>query len=202
MAITTYAELKTAIANWVDHANLGDRVDEFIDLAEARMNDELRVRRMLTRTYETISSEFVSLPTGWLGMRNLDYTSGGIRYSLKYETPEWMDRQHDGGTGQPRAYTILGSEIQLWPAPDTSYRLDWSYWKAITALSDADTTNWVLTNHPDLYLFGAGAEANKYLKNIPEYKNDLARFGELLKRIQRADKRDKYSGAALQVRVA
>jgi len=38
MAIGTYAELQTAVANWLDRSDLTDRIQEFIDLAEARIN--------------------------------------------------------------------------------------------------------------------------------------------------------------------
>lgn len=202
MSITTYAELKTAVANWIDHSNLTDRVPEFITLCEARMNRELRVRRMLQRSHLTTSNEFVGVPSTWLGLRGISYTIGGARHSLKYETPEWMDRKHDNEAGPPIAYTILGSELQFWPSPDSSYRFDISYFKTIPALSDANADNWVLDNHPDLYLFGSTAEAHRYLKNMEEYQADLARFYETLKQVHQADKRDKYSGSALQIRVA
>ena len=36
MAITTFSELKTAVANWLDRSDLTDRIPEFIALAEAR----------------------------------------------------------------------------------------------------------------------------------------------------------------------
>ena len=38
MAIGTYAELKTAIANFLARDDLTDRIPEFISLAEARMS--------------------------------------------------------------------------------------------------------------------------------------------------------------------
>ena len=43
MAIGTYAELKTAVANWLDRDDLTDRIPEFIALAEAKMNRNLRI---------------------------------------------------------------------------------------------------------------------------------------------------------------
>ena len=44
MAIGTFAELKTATANWLDRSDLTDRIPEFIALAEARFNRVLRIR--------------------------------------------------------------------------------------------------------------------------------------------------------------
>ena len=46
MAIGTYAELQTAVANWLDRDDLTDRIPEFIALAEAKMNRNLRISLM------------------------------------------------------------------------------------------------------------------------------------------------------------
>ena len=48
MAIGTFAQLKTAAANWLDRSDLTDRIPEFIALAEARFNRILRTRDMET----------------------------------------------------------------------------------------------------------------------------------------------------------
>ena len=47
MAIGTYAELQTAVANWLDRGDLTERIKEFIGLAEARMNRVLRLQLMV-----------------------------------------------------------------------------------------------------------------------------------------------------------
>jgi hypothetical protein len=44
MAITTYAELQAAAANWLVRGDLTARIPEFITLAEARLNRVLRAR--------------------------------------------------------------------------------------------------------------------------------------------------------------
>jgi len=36
MAISTYSELKTAVANWLDRSDLTDVIPDFITLAETR----------------------------------------------------------------------------------------------------------------------------------------------------------------------
>ena len=46
MAIGTYAELQTAVANWLDRDDLTDRIPEFIALAEAKMNRNQRISLM------------------------------------------------------------------------------------------------------------------------------------------------------------
>ena len=45
MSIATYAELRTAVENWLDHTLFTARVPEFIALFEAAANRRLRVRQ-------------------------------------------------------------------------------------------------------------------------------------------------------------
>ena len=54
MAINTYATLQTAVANWLDRSDLTDRIPEFIALAEARMNRNLRLALMLNVDQTTL----------------------------------------------------------------------------------------------------------------------------------------------------
>ena len=62
MAISTYSELQTAAANWLDRSDLSDRIPEFIALAEARFNRILRIRDM-----ETVSTAIsTAAGTGYL----------------------------------------------------------------------------------------------------------------------------------------
>lgn len=202
MAITTYAELQTAIANWMNRTDLTTRIPEFIQLAEDDMNEVLRTRKQIQRSYTTLTGEFVAVPTDFLAFRNVDVTSGGKRYPVKYESPEYMDRKNDGSSGRPYFFTILGGEMQLYPPPDTGLRLDITYFQKIPSLSDTNTTNWVLDDHSKAYLHGALVHANQYVKNLQAAGEQNSQFRSALQSIQSADKRDKYSGSSLQIRLA
>ena len=70
MSITTYAELQTAAANWLNRTDLTARIAEFIDLSESQFNRRLRTRSQLTRTQATVSTQFVGLPSDLLEMQN------------------------------------------------------------------------------------------------------------------------------------
>ena len=49
MALSTYAELKTSIANWLNRSDLTDEIsNDFIKLVESEYNSKLRIRKMLT----------------------------------------------------------------------------------------------------------------------------------------------------------
>jgi hypothetical protein len=81
--------------------------------------------------------------------------------------------------GKPQYYTVVGSQLEFIPTPDTQYEGELTYYAKIPALSDSNTSNWLLTYAPDLYLYGALIEAEPYLKNDER----VGLWGELYLRV-------------------
>jgi hypothetical protein len=202
MAIDSYANLKTALANWLDRSDLTSRLDEFIELAEARFADDIRIRAMETTVTQalTAGTRSYSLPTGYLQGRNFQINTDPIT-ALEYVTPEMMDRIWAGSkTGRPKTYTILGDNYLLGPSPDTADTLEITYYKEFTPLSSGATTNWLILNRPNLYLYACLLEAAPFLGN-PEEAGVWARYyQEALERLHEADARDRFSGSALTIK--
>ena len=71
MALTTFAGLKSSIADWLNRSDLTTQIPDFIALAEADFNAKLRIRQMEQIDAITIDSETESVPTGFIGVRSL-----------------------------------------------------------------------------------------------------------------------------------
>ena len=94
MAIGTFAQLKTAAANWLDRSDLTDRIPEFIALTEARFNRILRIRDMetvSTAISTTGGTREYSLPTGFVQMKEFHLTTDPLK-PMAYIKPEMMKR--------------------------------------------------------------------------------------------------------------
>jgi len=203
MAISTYAELKTGIANWLDRTDLTDKIPDFIALAESRHRRDFKIRRMETRvTANTIAdTEYYSLPDNYVAMRNIQLNTDP-KTSLEYMTPEQMDRVRAGSTtGKPKAYSIMGNTFQLRPIPDGVYEIEMLYYKYFTALSDSNTTNDMLTFHPDLYLYGALVEAEPYLNNDKRIQTWAGFYDRAKADLIATNERDRHSGVAPTTRI-
>tara|TARA_R100000278_G_C5454782_1_gene158703 strand:+ start:402 stop:1028 length:627 start_codon:yes stop_codon:yes gene_type:complete len=203
MALTNYSELKTAIANWLDRSDLDDRIPEFIQLAEARHRRDFKIRRMETRvTASTIAdTEYYSLPDNFVAMRNIQLNTDP-KTALEYMTPEQMDRVRGGSTtGKPKAYSIIGNNFQLRPIPDSVYEIEMLYFKYFTALSDSNTTNDMLTFHPDAYLYGSLVEAEPYLQNDKRIQVWAGFYDRAKQDIISSNERDRHSGVAPTTRI-
>jgi hypothetical protein len=67
MSITTYAELKTAVANWLARADLTDRIPEFILMAEDRIARELHDDQTMERFIGVVFRPTVDVPASGVG---------------------------------------------------------------------------------------------------------------------------------------
>jgi len=203
MAIGTYAELKTAVSNWAKRSDTAftDRVDEFLDLAEAYLNRKLRTLDMeASTTIATVDgTSTVNLPSDFLQGKVL-YLAGGLG-EVELVAPSVIARTYLGiSEGQPKAAALYpGNKLQLGPTPDGVYTLNLTYYQKIPALSGSQTTNWLLTKWPDLYLQACLYEAHNFLM-------DSARAGEarilrdsLMLEVQKSDKESK--GSAISPRI-
>ena len=206
MALSTFTELKDAIADWLDRSDLTARIPDFIALAEARINREIRIRPMEVRStmYATVDQQYFNLPGGYIQMRNIQLNTNPTT-PLEYITPEMLDRLYGSTTtGKPRAYTLIGDEIQLAPIPDSAYQIEMAFYEKFTALGDGTsgtvTSNWLTKNAPDILLYGALMEAEPFIKNDERVAVWLNGYGNAIDKLQKADQRDRHSGSAMRVR--
>ena len=206
MAIGTYAELQTAVANWLDRDDLTDRIPEFIALAEAKMNRNLRISLM-----ENVSTDILMaggtrdypLPTGFTGMKEFHLTTSPIT-PLSYITPEMMNRMWAGSnTGSPQAFTLFSDagtrKIRVGPSPDSDYTTSMLFLKKIDNLSVSNPTETMLTENPDVYLYGALLEAEPFLMNDARVQLWGTMLQQVAKDLQDRDIFDRHSGSALRV---
>ena len=202
MAISNYSELQTAVANWLDRDDLAARIPEFIVLCEARFNRSLRIRAMETLdiSVDTVGgTSTVALPTGYVQMRDISLITSPIT-QLQYVTPEIMNRLNAGSlTGKPETYTIIANSILFGPTPDDAYDISMLYYKTFDPLTDVAPTNWVITNAPDVYLYGTLLEAEPFLMNDQRVQLWATALTQSITTLQEQDNKDRHSGSALRV---
>lgn len=157
MAISNYQELKDEVIGWSKRSDQDLNIDNFIILAESEMYNHprksLRLRDTEIRATASMSitSRFLALPTGFNKMRSMRINVTDDYNVLTFTTPEGMSRRDD--TGQPLYFTV-SNQIEFDILPDEAYEVEQNYYGTAVGISSANTTNDVLTNHPDIYLFG------------------------------------------------
>jgi hypothetical protein len=205
MALETYADLKSAVAAWMDRTDLTAVIPDFIRLFETTANAELPLRTRFNLGTETLTTvggtATVNLPADFLEARSLINQTSPVTVLAPY-TASALYSHIDFPTqgGPPVGFTYVADALELAPVPDAAYSLKLYYYRRIAPLSDANTTNWLLTNFPNLYLFGSLVAAEAYLGMDPRLKlwGDL--YGDMMQKLAEANERGQYGGAPLVVK--
>ena len=169
MPLTNLSELRSAIADFgTGRTDLTSQtIDNFITLAEhdiehgtyteggGVVSPALRVRSMEAGVNLTLTGEFTNLPADYLQMREVSWVSVTNKPPLKYVTPEAFDSTfRSTSSGPAKVWTIVGSQLRVGPAASASDVLRITYYASLPPLVDHGT-NWLMTNFPNVYLYGS-----------------------------------------------
>jgi hypothetical protein len=197
-----YAELKTSVADFLNRQDLTSTIPTFIQLAEADFNRTIRHRSMLTRATAVLDAQFTGLPSDFLEAKNVQLNSTPV-VSLEYVSIEEADRLRAAyPTGQPQWYTIVGDQIEVAPVPDVEYTIELVYYKKIPTLSDSNTSNWLISNHLDAYLYGSLMHSAPYLKNDERIQVWGTLYKAAIADMNLASEKAEYSGSGLKMRAS
>jgi len=167
MTITNFGTLKTAIADTLNRDDLTSVIPTFVSLAQAQFNRKIRSHRQITRGSLTIDAQFEALPADWLETIRITMDASPIRVLTQISMDDLTRYRTaiDNTTDAPVYFAHNGTDIELFPTPSTSYTGEITYYAKVTALSADADTNWLLTNNPDIYLYGSLVHTAPYLKD-------------------------------------
>ena len=203
MSIANYTDLQSSIASWMHRSDLTSVIPDFVALCEARISRDLRLRRqVIPGTLATVAgTRSVTLPTDFLEAENVSILNGDVEQNLEYATIERIGIKYPDGAGDgvPQIYSYEDSNIILGPTPDAVYTVNLYYYAKIDALSTT-ATNWLLTNHPNIYLFGSLAEAGDYVQSDALVQKWEAKYKKGITELMLSDNNSMYGGSTLRVR--
>lgn len=192
MSIGTYAELQSAVASWLDRTDLTARIPDFIALAEADINAvfDLRTIEQDATLTAVVGQRTIALPTGYRDPLNL-WPIGpvGRLDPLRFVLPELIETITINSV--PRAWCIDGSNIAFNCPSDGTYTTYTLRYRGGLALSDSVTTNLVLTNYPNVYLFGAMKEASPFLRDPEAMGIWEGKYGDAIAKAKAKEARNK-----------
>jgi hypothetical protein len=200
--IATYAELQTAIADFLNREDLTAVIPTFIRLAEARMDRDLRHWRQEQRSNADLDAQYSALPPDFLQPIRLQILAGPSGEVAPISTAQMLQLRGDRAdlVGRPTNYAITGGSIELYPTPDDTYASSLVYYGRTPALSVSNTTNWLLTEAPDAYLYGSLVHAAPYLKDDARLAVWESMFKLSLDTLNSSSEDAKYGGTGLKMR--
>lgn len=201
-----YSELISLALNYVGRPNdafLTPHLDSFLRLTEARANRLLKVQKMGQRSYTTtdIYNEYISLPVDFKGLRDIEVRENDgstKRHTPSYLSPEQMNMVADNPNSNIY-YTIIADQLQIHPKQDAQL-LEIVYYKKIPELTATATTNWLLDDHPDVYLSGFMMEITAFESDEQAHVKWAVRFKGSMAEVNKEDVDMRWSGPALVIR--
>ena len=199
MALDSYTALQASVANWLDRSDLTSVVPDLILLAEKSLNRTLRTRRMIQRSNATVDSEYSTLPSTFLEMKAIS-VQGTYTTPLVYKTAQQIDSQAEQyqSAAKPQFYTIIEDYFQVQPVPDQAYTLEMIWYQEIPSLA-SNSTNHVLANSPDLYLYGSLVAAQPFLREDERLPTWQGLYNKALAEVMAEDTRAVSSGSNLTI---
>ena len=176
-----YSDLQTAVITYFKRGDIAARVPSWIELAEAYLFRELSVKSTAINTTGTTTDDIVTLPGDFETLVRITISTNGIEQNLDYVTaPDeytWTDLQ-------PSFYTIEGDSLRIINSgTGMAYKL--YYLPKLGNLSGSITTNWLLANGEDLYLYATALQGAVELKNDGEVAKLTQIVTQLLDSVRR-----------------
>ncbi len=165
--VTNYATLQAHIADTLNRSDLTGVIPNFIQQFEAQAKRDMRLVKFTDRGSFSVSADGVSLPSDLYRLESWYHDGATYFGPIQIVGPDEIGRLKGayGDTGVPQFAAIVDGVARFAPEPDATYYTKMTYHRTVTDLSNTNTTNWLLTQAPDIYLYGALAESAPYLKD-------------------------------------
>lgn len=199
MSLDSYANLQSSVANWLARTDLTAVIPDFIALAEVRFNRELRLNAQDSTYSGTLSGGNIPIPADLVDLKRITITRSSKEHDLRYVSPEDFD-EYAAQSGYPCVYTSLTNSYQVAPGPDSNYPYTIYYSAKFPALSNTNTSNWLLANAPDVYLYGTLLEATPFLKDDDRLSLWATAYQNSIDKLKSQDSDMRYPNANLYMR--
>lgn len=194
--IGSYDDLVEKVALWLDRDDLTDRIPDFIALAEARLNRLLRTLNMEVADIWSVTGETYALPDDFRMLREA-HIEGSPDRPLRGMSPAAIPNMFSGASGIPTAYAIRDRTLMLAPPPASAITISAIYIRRVPPLTSSLPSNWLLEEHPDIYVWGVLFQAAIYIRDSDAIDATKALLDEAIGELKAASNRDRWGSAPL-----
>jgi hypothetical protein len=185
MATVNYTDLQAQVVSYSMRSDVSSVVPDMVVLCEKKINRILRDMNMEATSTTSPLTETTALPSNCLEVKQISISWGGQRSVPTFITPDKMDAYRTvipTPEGDPIFFTIRANNVEVYPKPTTgtTYTMTLTYLLRIVPLATT-ATNWLLTDHFDVYLYGTLCEIARRFKDDemmarfkPDYEEAVA----------------------------
>ncbi len=196
--ITDYASLQVDAAKEAQRRDLASMMPTLIQSAEFAIFRDLALHELDTTATGTTSGDTIPIPAGSAAIERISLAVNGRDYTLDYST---MAGASPSSAGVPVWYTVENGAIRLIPAPAGPYTYTIHYAANLEPLSDTNTTNWLLLNAADVYLYRTCVQIGIHTHDDPLIQRHMQLYSDALDSVRRKDERARLTRkGGLQIR--
>ena len=202
MTLATYTGLRDEIADFLLRSDLSAAIPSFIRLAEARIDRDARHWRQESRSVAQLDAQYSAIPADFMQPIRLQITDAPTSEVAPISTAQMLQlrSERQDRVGRPTNYALTAGSLELYPTPDDTYNASLVYYARIPALSDSNATNWLLTEAPDVYLYGSLVHSAPYLKDDARIAVWASLYTTALEALNTSSAAAKFGGAGLVIR--
>ena len=204
MAITNYTDLQTTIADTLNRDDVTSVIPTFIAMAEAQMSRDIRHWRMETRSngVQDAGDAYMQVPANWVETVRFSVTDGGTSPIAMSDSTTMAEKRAitNDQYGTPTSYTLEAGQFHLYPTPIEETNVELIYTAQIPDLA-TNTTNWLLSYAPDVYLYGSLLHSAPYLQDDARVAVWAQLYSAGVTRLNEASNSAKHSGSNLKLKV-
>jgi hypothetical protein len=198
---STWAELKASLANWLNRDDLSTtEIPEAIALAERRFQRTIFSPEREVAADLVVDAEAVALPADLWGVKALHLATDPKTVLEPMTLAELRNIYSANATGRPQNYAISGETILFGPAPDAAYTGRLTYIRTIPALGESQASNWLIDDHPDVYLYGALHELHLLLHDVEKAALFDGRLRQAAEEVNASGMRRRQGGSPIRIR--
>jgi hypothetical protein len=204
MALNTFTALKASVADFLNRDDLTAVIPDFISLAEAQINRDVRHWKMEARSsgQQSVADEYMQIPADWVETIRLHLTGSGTSVVNLISRDSMADKRSSAEdvSGTPIMYTHADGQFQLYPTPSTDTDFELLYFQKIPSLI-SNSDNWLLLEAPDVYLYGALLHSAPYLAEDQRVAVWAQMYSASIQRLNEVSEDARFSGSGLKLKV-
>lgn len=189
-ALADYLDLRLAVSDHVGNRNLSDVMPRLVQMAEAYLNKELRCRQQVTYAALVFADGAAPLPDDFLEIITVfDDFNNPMRAT------QLADQRRLGSMYS--RYSIDGTNINI--NGYTGNRDIQYYAKLATLTASPTTSNWLLADYPEVYLYAVGMQAAKFLKDVDLAQATKTLLDAAMSELRLGDERARWANSVVRV---
>ena len=199
MALNTYADLQTEVANYLHRSDLTSYIPDFITLAETKIFRRLRTKDMEAAFSSTMATTgTLALPSSYIDLKYAYINTSPVQWLTRLQARRIYEKFPNRISDRKPAFIAReGSNFIFGPFPDSQYLVTGVYYKNVGPLSSSAHALW--TSNPDCYLFGSLLEAEPFMKEDPRITVWNEKYQEAILGAQHQSEEEEASGSDLRV---